>query len=157
MKFKHAQVYAYDLKPDYGLTIDELARLNNVESRINYFIAKVNYTFKELVHDDCSLVICDCEGCEMEIFSSMNQDKLINTVLIIETPDFLKKDCTNYLIDLFQNTHKIKVYHLIPKDIKLEKLRVKFQEISDMALDLCAEEGRSISSGWIFFESLLNN
>lgn len=83
MRFKDAQVYAYDLKPDYGLTIDELARLNNVESRINYLIAKENYTFEELMHDERSLVICDCEGCEREVFSTMNLDKLINTDLII--------------------------------------------------------------------------
>lgn len=53
--------------------------------------------------DDDTLIICDCEGYELEIFSSKLFDKFSNFTALIETHDFINPMITNIIDSNFKN------------------------------------------------------
>jgi hypothetical protein len=58
-----------------------------------------------------SLIICDCEGCEIELFTPEVIEKLRNVDLLIEMHDLYNPVISAELITRFQYTHQIQIYN----------------------------------------------
>lgn len=107
-KLPSAKILAFDIDPKANDFCSRMARLNNVEERITIHSVCNEKTLLELDFGIRSLIICDCEGFEKDLFTAKNIDNLKHCDLIIETHDFIDINISTYLEQLFSKTHTIK-------------------------------------------------
>ncbi len=151
--FKNAIVYAYDINPKYESIITDFAKKNKVNNRLHFILNTNIETFEKLDEKNRSLIFCDCEGCEKQLFDKNNLNKFSNSDLIIETHDLAVHGVTNYLLDLFKDTHGVEIFYV---KSKAEKMKIHEKEISNLSSferDICIEEGRAHSLAWLFFKT----
>lgn len=108
-KIPKAHVYAFDINPKALKMCLEMAELNKVSDRIHLSQKCTDDTLKSFNFKNKSLIICDCEGCEMKLFTKDNIGSLINCDLIIELHDILGLPVKESLLPLFKDTHHIKL------------------------------------------------
>lgn len=97
-----------------------------------------------------SLVICDCEGAEADIFSEANMDLWRLSDLVVECHDFLVPDVTVTLAKKLEASHQIEVIEsaalaskvCLPKVDDFRSARVQHRE-------LLVQEGRPGTMQWI--------
>ncbi|MEM6522312.1 MAG: hypothetical protein AAF693_00900 [Bacteroidota bacterium] len=101
----------WDLANANGLTRDQLTFKEFCSPE---FLANYSFSGK-------GLVICDCEGYEVEVFNEYNISNLANCDLIIELHDFVKS-VSGKLINLFSHTHQIEFVNSLAPAHKLRIL-----------------------------------
>ncbi len=109
LKLPKAKVYAYDTDETARQLCLQMAKLNNIEKQV---IIKKTCTPEDLAKFEFtgkSLIICDCEGYEDQLFDQTNIGNLNNCDLLIETHDFLNLNISGNLIQLFADTHNVQV------------------------------------------------
>ena len=100
-----------------------------------------------------TLVVCDCEGCEREIFTARSVRAFAKCDLLIETHDLLDITISRGLHDLFEPTHHVEVIASID-DIK-KAHAYDFPELSDLTLaqrKLVVAEHRAAIVEWLWLE-----
>lgn len=102
--YTQARVNAYDTDALALQRAHQMARLNNVETRISLH-GRANWQDLKKAENTRSLIICDCEGYERLLFNHMNLNYLKNSDLIIELHDFAFEDTSVYLPSLFHQSH----------------------------------------------------
>jgi SAM-dependent methyltransferase len=106
LKLPDAQVIAFDTNPEALKLLGELAALNGVDSRIDARLECTPSGLRTLAAGK-TLIICDVEGAEGDLFSSENVAALAAADAIIETHDDQIPGMTQRLIARFASTHKI--------------------------------------------------
>lgn len=119
LKIPSATVYAYDINPKALLMCEEMARLNKVDDRVILGDRCTNATLKNFNFKSKSLIICDCEGYEMELFTEENIYNLLHCDLLIELHDILGLPVKEKIISVFEKTHNIRVITSEARDPKL--------------------------------------
>ena len=105
-----------------------------------------------------SLVICDCEGFEINIFNDKFQALWQQSDLIIECHDFLREGISSELIGRLESTHTVKIVRTNSDDVRISF--TQRPELSVLALEDRAElvsEGRPAAQIWIIAEPKLAN
>src|SRR5260221_10622774 len=104
----HPRVYAFDVDPEARRMCRELAENNGVSDRV-------------VIEDFCdatrlqrsigkrSLVVCDCEGFEIELLDQAQAPALRTTDILVELHEFLRPGATSTLIERFKVTHDIQL------------------------------------------------
>lgn len=105
--FDNAIINAYDINVDARELCREMAVVNNVEDRVKIHANCSSEILQDFNFNGRGLIICDCEGCEKNIFSQNNVHNLKNCDLIIETHDFLDINISVKIKELFKNTHDL--------------------------------------------------
>jgi hypothetical protein len=127
-----AKVYAYDIDSKARSLCQEMAILNNVSDRI---IINSMFTSQDLENFQFSgraLIVCDCEGFELELFKQDTISILENHDLLIETHDFINISISTRLSLLFSRTHHV---HVIKSVDDIEKAKTyRYPEAADMDL-----------------------
>jgi hypothetical protein len=106
-RIPNAIIYAYELLPEARKFIKQMAELNGMANRI---VIQGKCTKEELIKfpfSNRALIICDCEGAEKEIFDEQVVKHILKCDLIIEVHDFVDITISDYLTNLFQETHSI--------------------------------------------------
>lgn len=100
------KVYAYDISPDAQNLCKELARKNGVDDKV---IVKGSCDPAELeaTLKGKSLVICDCEGYEVELLDPVKAPNLAITDVLVELHDHLDPSISPALIKRFALSHSI--------------------------------------------------
>jgi SAM-dependent methyltransferase len=108
--FPKTKVYAYDINPKAIQLVNLNAIHNEVAERVfaNHIIYD-KVKLKEESFKEKTLVFCDAEGHERDLFDKEVIPLLKNVDLIIEIHDFIKPDTKTHLIDMFQNSHEINI------------------------------------------------
>lgn len=108
LKLPGAVVYAFDIDHRGRELCRQMARANMVDDRV-------------LVQGECShevlrslatartLVICDCEGCELDLLQPSLVPELTNCDLLVELHDLFAPGLTKELVSRFEPTHVIKL------------------------------------------------
>lgn len=109
MKTQNTKVHAYDIDSKALTLCREMAKLNNVESRIafNKFCfpeTLMNFNFKGK-----GLIICDCEGYEKTLFNLKNIENLKNCDFLIELHDNKLEGVSNYLLPILSKYHEVQI------------------------------------------------
>lgn len=109
-------VHAYDVDPRAREACAELARRNNVSERVRVHgaFAPVELGARRL------LVICDCEGCELQVLDPV---LFANADLLVELHDFLDPTITPTIVQRFAATHEITLIDSRPHDGNVATLR----------------------------------
>lgn len=130
-----AHVYAFDVDPRARELCAELAELNDVAERVT---VRGECTADSLAAIDLgtSLVIVDCEGCELTLLDPGVVDGLKSAVVIVEAHDFVEPSTSATLADRFAPSHDVRVVHAEPRtevptwidDVTSEEFRVVANE-----------------------------
>ena len=108
LKLPSADVIAFDTNPEALRLLRELAALNGVGSRMDARLECTPSVLGTLAVGK-TLIICDVEGAEGDLFSAGNVPALATADAIIETHDDQIPGITQRLIARFVDTHKIEV------------------------------------------------
>jgi SAM-dependent methyltransferase len=103
-----AIVYAFDCDPRERFYCREMARLNNVEDRVRVRSWCDEAILKKTAIGRC-LIISDCEGYELHLFSDDIAPSLKDCDLIIEVHEGTAADVGSLLIKRFRNSHHVRV------------------------------------------------
>ncbi|RYY93637.1 MAG: hypothetical protein EOO11_19375 [Chitinophagaceae bacterium] len=107
LKLPNAKVYAYDTEEVARQLCTDMARINGVADRVE---VRGFLTAQELGAFPVTrrgLVICDCEGFELELFNEQNLQHLRHCDLLVETHDFMNIEISTKLLALFSRTHNV--------------------------------------------------
>ncbi len=108
-KLPGAKVFAYDINVADLEKLHALAKHNGI-TNIDTFEKFDDNELKKFDLNNKTLIFCDCEGYEFELFNTKTIDNLKNVDLIIEVHDFnVEKINAKKLFDLFSKTHDIEV------------------------------------------------
>ena len=148
--FPNAYVYAYDVSLVARDLCKQMVEINKLEYKIEVK-SKCDYT--ELLKFDYlkkTLIICDCEGYEIELFNEINTELFKNVDLVIETHDFININISKNLKNKFSKTHNIISIKSID-DIE-KALTYSFKEINNLNLEqkkMVVSENRPSVMEWI--------
>ncbi len=100
-------VVAFDTDEKARALCAEMAELNGVKDRVKVKAECTSELLGNYDFEKKSLIICDCEGFEINLFNSTNIDNLRHCDLIIETHDFMDIGISDALKKLFSTTHEL--------------------------------------------------
>jgi len=107
-----AMVHAFDCEPRERFHCRRMAYENAVGDRVQVSSWCDEATLRKLTAGRC-LIICDCEGFEVELFSADTVAALKHCDLIIELHEVFATSVHNLILDRFQETHQAE---FIPSD-----------------------------------------
>ncbi|MFK7776897.1 MAG: hypothetical protein QM501_02085 [Gimesia sp.] len=151
LKFPEAKVFAYDLKQSAREHCLRLAQINDCAQRIQIADFCSPETLLSVPLKSRGLIICDCEGYELELFTDEVILHLKSSDLLIELHDLVDLNISGTLKQRFAETHEITLIQSIDD---LEKARTySITELADYDLNerrnLLRENRESIMD-WIF-------
>jgi hypothetical protein len=158
LKSPTSQVYAYDTSPKAQRLCRKMAEFNLVQNNIHINGAISSEDLKHIDFGNKSLIICDCEGFEKELFIKDNVSHLKNCDVLIETHDMFDCTITEYLIELFSETHTLK-YNIGSTDDLYKLKNYRYIELETMTLvekKMVLYENRSNTQYWLFFKRLIS-
>lgn len=147
------KVFAFDLSEearDYTL---RMAKANGVQDIVSVDAACSAQRLIDIVSGKRCLIVCDCEGCELDIFQQFAIQRLKDCDVLIETHDFLDIHISGRMLEAFAKTHTHTSFKSID-DIEKANL-YNFEETKDFDLSLkrrLFEEGRPAIMQWLFFQ-----
>jgi hypothetical protein len=109
MKIPNCTVYAYDIDATALMLCEKMANINGVTERVFLNSKCSSETLKNFSYVGKTLILCDCEGYEDNLFTSENINVFETHDLLIEVHDFVNEKISSNLIKLFYKTHNIQV------------------------------------------------
>lgn len=120
MRFSNTKVYAFDVDDSARALCESMAAVNGVADRLEIGGNCDSIALERIVKSGSALIICDCEGYEKELFSSVDISLLARHDLIVETHDFLDITISEVLKARFEETHDIESIYSIDDLEKVE-------------------------------------
>lgn len=112
-----ATVFCYDIDFESLQICKEMAALNNVSERLFLGNLFTPSTFSHFDFKNHSLVFCDCEGYELQIFTEQTVPLLKEVILIIELHDFIDRSISLTLKLLLSNSHELEIVETSKRSI----------------------------------------
>jgi SAM-dependent methyltransferase len=151
-RLPHAQVYAYDIDDRARELCAASSRLNGVDGRVAGRAAFATDQLADIAVRGRGLIVCDCEGAELDLFAADTVSACAEWDLLIETHDFMDLTGSTRLMERFRTTHDVRTC-LSVDDIQKAK-HYHYPELAP--LDLATRraivaEGRPAIMEWLFF------
>lgn len=149
MRLPKGLVYAFDTDPVARQLCKDLARANNVTDRVvvekECDIKKLSSFFLE-----GALIICDCEGYELEILRPDLIPGLENCDMLVELHDFVDPNISRTIEKRFDATHDITLVNSTERD---PFIYPQLRSFSSEDKHLVVSEFRPGVMRWAFMES----
>lgn len=149
LKHLSATVEAFDIEPEARRLCRMMAEVNNVTNQIIISNECTPAHVKNIDTNLSTFIICDCEGYERTLFNEDNIKSLINADVLIELHPMHVKDVKEYLLQLFDKTHHLRLIGSYDDNRKLFDLPEMFDPFSKLERSLLVTEGRSFSMDWL--------
>jgi hypothetical protein len=107
IRIPEAKVYAYDISRRAISVLKTMARINNVDERITTGFFCDEATLKRILPAGKALIVSDCEGYEINLFTEELVPFLANHDLLVEVHDCLNIEIASSLSRRFARTHEI--------------------------------------------------
>lgn len=151
LKFPEAEISAYDLKQSAREHCLLLAQLNQCEQQIHLADFCSPETLLSIPLQSRALIVCDCEGYEVELFTEEVVPHLKQCDILIELHDYVDMNISTTIKKRFEETHE---YKIIQSTDDLEKARTyPINELTDYNLNdrrQLLRENRAYLMDWIF-------
>ena len=152
--FPRIHLWGFDTSPQAHSLCRGLAHANGIASaRLHLHWSAEPVTLRRPM-EGRTLVICDCEGFEVELFAQGNEATWERADLIVECHDFIQPKATASVHHLLERTHDIELVSTIEPGLKKalvgEEIRAIFSE--DELLRL-VNEGRPCRQDWLVASS----
>lgn len=156
VQFPSATVQAYDTDAKALEYCKQLAAINNVTNQVQLNNSCTAATFDELKMPCTSLLICDCEGYERELFTRHNISRFVQSDLIIELHPFAAPDIKEYLLQLFCESHHCIIISSHDNARKISDYKNSLQGLTTFEEQKAVEEGRPYTMDWLVAQSSIN-
>lgn len=113
LQFPESQIYAFDTDPQARRLCAAMANANGVSSRVKIGDSCNAAVLLALPLGQRSLIFCDCEGYERQLFTAQVAEALSHHDLIIESHDFIDIEISSTLRRVFSSTHTVRSIHSI--------------------------------------------
>lgn len=110
------RVHAYDLSPTMRRLCRGMAVRNGVAERIA-IRARCDVDALRTLAGPRSLILADCEGCELELLRPDAVPGLREATVLVELHDFENPDTTSTILERFEATHSAEVITAEPRFI----------------------------------------
>jgi SAM-dependent methyltransferase len=97
LRIPEARIYAFDINQKARDLCHKMARLNGVSNRCDIKSNCSTETLRVFPFKKRGLIICDCEGCEKELFQPELMENLTCCDLLIELHDFTDINISTYI------------------------------------------------------------
>ena len=148
--FPRSKVMAFETSDKARKLIKAMAAVNDVSSSIQIEGECRVESFKNYLDEKNGLIICDCEGLELELLDPAKIPNLINYDIIVELHDYSSGGytVTEIMKSRFEKSHTFNFIN-IRRNKPIEHLK-NFEK--DQILKV-ADENRAYSIGWAFLEA----
>jgi precorrin-6B methylase 2 len=156
LRISSAQIYAFDLDPRARKLCHAMARSNNVSDRITIAGKCDVEHLNALSMEDRALIICDCEGGEIDLLRPELIPGLASADILVELHDHLNSSVSisQLIFKRFNNSHEINLITTSDRDLKLYQA-LDFLDPKERYLGVC--EFRPSSQQWAFLTSKLKH
>lgn len=127
--FPKSSIYAYDLAERARVLCKEMGAMNGIGDRLQVFSKCTANTLKKLDFGKRSLIVCDCEGFEIELFKKEVMENIANCDVLIELHDFINPAISETMLPLFEETHNLEIYRSMDDELKIIQLSENYQEL----------------------------
>lgn len=148
LRLPDVRVFAFDSDPLAQGLCREMSGLNRVAERISVEGTCNPERLKTLVLER-SLLLCDCEGCELDLLPPL-VPRLQTSDLLVELHDFINPKISKTLLSCFAATHEIKLVSSSKREPALFP-ELKIFKAVDQKLALA--EFRPETMQWAFMKS----
>ena len=115
LKVPETRVFAFDIDPRPRQLCEKMAGMNGVSERVEVR-GECNCEGLDALLDDRSLVICDCEGYELELLDPGRVPNLRVSDVLVELHDFIDRSISPTIISRFADTHDISLVSGLERD-----------------------------------------
>lgn len=151
VRIPSATVYAYDIDEVARSRCAELARVNRVSDRV---LIRGRCDAGELAKnltDLPALLMCDCEGFELDLLDPLKTPALRSTHMLVELHDHLRPGLTETLRSRFAATHRATMFGIQPR--QLERY-ASIQQLDRQGQELAVNEFRPAGQQWVEFQPI---
>jgi hypothetical protein len=128
----------------------ETAALNGVTDRVYVRGAATTAELERHLRDPGPhFILCDCEGCELELLDPAMAPGLQTATILVELHDFLDRSITPTILDRFQQTHEIE---RIPSSDRDPREYEELKGLSDEEAALALAEFRPERMEWAWMK-----
>ena len=146
MLFPKAKIIGYDISPTAVELANKLIEENNFISA-KAVLKDVRQDFwQEFSSQKRTLIFCDVEGAEKDLFNEEAVKRLVRSDLIIELHDFLDASIKPKLIKIFETTHDVEIIKEGNKNMP------RYTSLNSLSLAACnklLDEGRPCEMEWL--------
>ena len=144
-----AHVFALDFEPAARALCHSLAELNGVAERVT-IMGKCTPTGLQELAQPGTLIVCDCEGGELDLLDPVAVPNLSRCDILVEMHDFLRPETSATLDARFRATHTTRVILQSSRDPEAYPILQSFSEFDRL---LCLCELRPGPTPWGLFLS----
>lgn len=148
-RWQNATVYAFDSDENARQLCHHLAVLNRLQSRALVRGTCTNAKLRCIPLDD-ALIICDCEGAELELLRPDLVPGLRTSTLIVELHDSFQEGITDEIASRFSDSHDITLIHSRARDAG-QYPELRFLSSAKQRLALFEDRGISFTR-WGFLQ-----
>lgn len=154
LRFPDAAIFAYDIEPEAIRLCRAMAEVNGVSNRLLTGALCTSSTLKHLPYGKRSLIVCDCEGFEAELFPEEVIQSLVQHDLLIELHDFIDSRISSAIRERFSATHSIRSVRSVSDSDKARTYHC--EELDGLRLELkefLLAERRPCAMEWFFLRA----
>jgi hypothetical protein len=154
MRMQDVTMYAFETDKQAVESCKQMAAVNHVDHQF-VFKGECNVdqlTLLEFNPDRKGLIVCDCEGCELEVLDPKRIPQLMYCDLLVEIHDLSPVGPSSFEImnSRFEETHTIKPINMKSRDLRHFP---ELENLSDLEVETVLSQRRLYSVGWMFLES----
>jgi hypothetical protein len=116
MRLPQARVHAFDIDERARQLCDTMARANNVAPQVLIEGECTHERLQELTQAGRTLIVCDCEGYELELLQPELVTGLKTSDLLVELHDMIDPRITPTITARFAATHEIMLVDSVDRD-----------------------------------------
>lgn len=115
LRLPGAHVHAFDIDARARALCTKLAQANNVEERVMVEGECDHERLNSLIRGR-TLIVCDCEGCELHLLDPELAAELSKSDLLVELHDMIVPNITPTILSRFAATHEITLVNTAERD-----------------------------------------
>jgi hypothetical protein len=139
-------VLAFDKDPLARALSVRLARMNAVQGKFQIRGAIRPAELERAITGKC-LIIVDCEGCELDLLTTIRAARFSNCDLLVETHEFIVPGSADAITAHFRSTHKITEISMQERDPLGYPM---LEHLSPEMRRLAVNEFRPLEEAWLF-------
>ncbi len=143
------EVFAFDIDAKARELCVEMAVVNCVADRV-FVAGECGSQHLDTLIKDRTLVICDCEGCELNLLDPNVVPSLSSCDVLVELHDFIHRTISSTILSRFSSTHNIS---LIVSQDRNPDAYAELRDLSDWDKRVAVAEFREERMQWAFMKS----
>ena len=155
-RLKNAKLIGFDISSEAHELCSNLSISNDISNERIFMLGECNpSTLSQFLPSKNSLLLCDCEGFEAQVFSENDKSIWLSSDIIVECHDFIKSGVTESICSILKDTHAISLIYTSSSEEKLEFLNDPMFNIFKTEEKLrLVSEGRPSKQCWIVAEAI---